>query len=440
VYGTDGWAQVGTPTEFDLRCTKLNAGHNHDEKNGPRYDTKYDTLDQCKKACRYKVIGCDAINYSTDKKRKEKFGKCQFQQCKGVIARGKVKDVSSYFLKPGVDRVTKPPIKGCKKTCIGDLTCDEVIKRQAGTETCESLKKNAKCDCTGCSCPKIATTPSTSTQTKNRLETLTARPESKRSVTARCKSIIDCKGQCGGSAHVDVCAVCGGDGTHCSSYSKDDVIQKLSTILPKETHIVAVAQLTPYLALAKGIYRSKDMVRTGNSVTIYMHVIGYAKVTFFEADKLHLRNFLNAQTAVALSKITVVDVNDARWRHSGEDKTKITSAVDITVKLDISQIHDAVPVDNNSNSNGGTSDRAGTVVAIVVVIVILAALLVAGVIIVYRVLDNKKQRLIDNRTLEYEMSDISPRKSNQYIQSSEPPVRRDSTSPKKATVIVQTPP
>ena len=123
----------------------------------------------------------------------------------------------------------------------------------------------------------------------------------------------------------------------------------------------------------------------------------------------------------------MVDVNDARWRHSGEDKTKITSAVDITVKLDISQIHDAVPVDNNSNSNGGTSDRAGTVVAIVVVIVILAALLVAGVIIVYRVLDNKKQRLIDNRTLEYEMSDISPRKSNQYIQSSEPPGNANTT-------------
>merc|ERR1711934_465371 len=123
-----------------------------------------------------------------------------------------------------------------------------------------------------------------------------------------------------------------------------------------------------------------------------------------------------------------------RWRHSGEEKPKkITSAVDITVKLDLAHFHEN---SDAKSSDQKTTDRSGTVV----VVVILAALLVAGVIIVYRVLDNKKQRMLDNRTLEYEMSDISPRKSNQYIQSSEPPVRRDSTSPKKATVIVQTPP
>lgn len=106
------------------------------------------------------------------------------------------------------------------------------------------------------------------------------------------------------------------------------------------------------------------------------------------------------------------------------------------MKLDLAHFHEN---SDAKSSDQKTTDRSGTVVAVVVVVVILAALLVAGVIIVYRVLDNKKQRMLDNRTLEYEMSDISPRKSNQYIQSSEPPVRRDSTSPKKATVIV-TPP
>lgn len=106
------------------------------------------------------------------------------------------------------------------------------------------------------------------------------------------------------------------------------------------------------------------------------------------------------------------------------------------MKLDLAHFHEN---SDAKSSDQKTADRSGTVVAVVVVVVIVAALLVAGVIIVYRVLDNKKQRMLDNRTLEYEMSDISPRKSNQYIQSSEPPVRRDSTSPKKATVIVDTP-
>ena len=54
-----------------LRCSwlshKLRAhctlSPKHDIKNGPRYDTKYDTLDQCKRACQNEVVGCDAVNY-----------------------------------------------------------------------------------------------------------------------------------------------------------------------------------------------------------------------------------------------------------------------------------------------------------------------------------------------------------------------------------------
>ena len=57
-----------------LRCSwfshKLRAHYtlsqNHDaKKDGPHYDTRYDTVDQCKGACSYNVKGCDAINYCT---------------------------------------------------------------------------------------------------------------------------------------------------------------------------------------------------------------------------------------------------------------------------------------------------------------------------------------------------------------------------------------
>lgn len=30
----------------------------------PRYNTKYDTVDECKAACENKVVNCDAVNYS----------------------------------------------------------------------------------------------------------------------------------------------------------------------------------------------------------------------------------------------------------------------------------------------------------------------------------------------------------------------------------------
>ena len=102
----DGWRQVGTTKELHLGCTKLNQGwwtiylwfaftnllylsctnlraiffffhsnaprlrtkhfhsRNYDPANGPKYDSKYPSLVQCKNACKNQVAGCDAINYS----------------------------------------------------------------------------------------------------------------------------------------------------------------------------------------------------------------------------------------------------------------------------------------------------------------------------------------------------------------------------------------
>ena len=98
------WRQVGTHHDLHLDCTKLNQGWsiNHcvqlmmmkrsvewpipfflspetalptspaaayrrdmtGSKDGPRYDSKYPTVDECKAACENEVPKCDAINYS----------------------------------------------------------------------------------------------------------------------------------------------------------------------------------------------------------------------------------------------------------------------------------------------------------------------------------------------------------------------------------------
>ena len=39
---------------------------NYDGKNGPKYDTAYSGLKECKAACRDEVAGCDAINFEAD--------------------------------------------------------------------------------------------------------------------------------------------------------------------------------------------------------------------------------------------------------------------------------------------------------------------------------------------------------------------------------------
>ena len=44
-----------------INCT---CSANHDLTIGPKYDTKYASLAQCKNACQNHVAGCDAINYS----------------------------------------------------------------------------------------------------------------------------------------------------------------------------------------------------------------------------------------------------------------------------------------------------------------------------------------------------------------------------------------
>ena len=87
---------------------------------------------------------------------RDKNGKCQFQQCNGVYTEGHVRDFESYFLKARSTTTTP----GCRKACIGALTCDYLIKSFG--RTCAQLEKSmSACDCSGCLCPGVVTTPST---------------------------------------------------------------------------------------------------------------------------------------------------------------------------------------------------------------------------------------------------------------------------------------
>ena len=54
---------------YDAHGCHINylCSQNHNMKDGPRYNTKYDTLGQCKAGCKDEVEECDAINYSISK-------------------------------------------------------------------------------------------------------------------------------------------------------------------------------------------------------------------------------------------------------------------------------------------------------------------------------------------------------------------------------------
>ena len=78
---------------------------------------------------------------------------CQFQQCNGVVARGTAKNFES-FLMDLQKRLTTATPAGCKSTCHGKLTCDDMMALN-GT-TCFDLERAggifSECSCTGCRC------------------------------------------------------------------------------------------------------------------------------------------------------------------------------------------------------------------------------------------------------------------------------------------------
>ena len=46
-------------------CTRFPRSPNYEERYGPKYDTVYSSVKECKLACDHEVLGCDAINFFT---------------------------------------------------------------------------------------------------------------------------------------------------------------------------------------------------------------------------------------------------------------------------------------------------------------------------------------------------------------------------------------
>jgi len=405
---SDGWRQVATTKELHLGCTKLNFG-NHNARNGPKYDTKYASLVQCKNACKDKVAGCDAINYS-----KDKGGKCQFQQCNGKMVRGRTKDYDSYMLESakGTDVKTTVPV-----TTV-------LTPQPSGIMP-------------GMTTPQAPGTMATTT-TKPGLEVVDSIPAAT-TPAPFCPGLdIDCTGTCGGKTKTDTCGHCGRNGDGCTSWSKDDVSNKLNSVFPVNSTAAAVSAISKFLPLTKDVSRFKDITKAADKFTVYIRLVGYSEATFLQSDRKHLINFCNAMTGILKNMISVDSVTDTRRTSRRRLKVEIGASVDIAVTLDVSMVHPSVAASQSTN-------RTPVVISVVVIICCVALGLFVGVIVWYKINDRNSRRRKGGNTLEMEMTNFTPRRTDEYIQSSEPVLgssnMREGLTRKssKATVIVSTP-
>ena len=297
---------------------------------------------------------------------RDKDGKCQFQQCNGKVVRGKVKDFDSYILLPQDTTTPRPSVT-------------RPVTKPGG-----------------------ATTPKLPADT---------------SAAPGCALDIDCKGKCGGKTLTDSCGHCGGNGDGCTSYSKDDVSNKLDSIFPANSTTEAVSVIKKFLPLTKSISRFQEITKAKAKFTVYIRLIGYSAMTFQDSDRRHLINFCNAMTGVVQSLISIDSVTDSPRQLRRRLQVEVGGSVDVTVTLDVSMIHDS---SQNIETESSRSNRTGVVVAVVVVICCVAFALFVGVIVWYKINDRRTRNRKGRSSLEMEMTSFSQRKSDQYIQSNEP--------------------